>query len=672
MADSATYTPETLQRRYAMAQALLADPKTPIKNWAEGLNELAKGALGGYQFHQTEKLEAGQREQANQQVMQALGLGQPAPASAPAPAPATPSSGPAPAPAPQVLGAGGAPATPDAQGVYGSDAVMLPPGGGAPAPDFGKAIAGIESAGQKDPYAALGPVTKTGDRAYGKYQVMGTNIPAWTKEHLGQEMTPEQFLANPQAQDAVFKGQFGKYVQQTGNPQDAASMWFTGKPLAQGAGLSDQLGTTGQGYVDKFNAGLGGAAPSPAVGAIATALNGPAGAPPATPPAAPPVPAGAAPTPAVSGVAQALSSGQKPPLAGPAGVGANPNARAIAAVLTSPWVDPAVKAQVMSQASPSFGFQTLPDGTIVRTDPKKGTVDPIYQAPTKPDFGVIGKDLAGNDIHGFIDKTTKTVTDINGKPVEGGTAANIPKDVNGQPLQGQDLLAHWKKTDPKVGAIVEAIIRGDASVTGRNLQQYLPLATLVDPTLQQFNYDSRKKTELDYGSAGKSGLNIKSLNTVGGHLDKMMDAYDKMGNVRVPLANTVKNAVGSGLGGGAPGAFETAATGVANELGTVFRSHGMSDSEVKSWRDRISSSASPEQFKENMSMLLDMLKTRRDVLGEQYKSGSGKDLPTQTFSKLDAAIEKINKRLNPQAEAAKPEAAPGQPSTPQNDPLGIR
>lgn len=170
----------------------------------------------------------------------------------------------------------------------------MPPGG-SPISNFGNAIAGIESKGQADPYAALGPVTKSGDRAYGKYQVMGSNVPSWTKDHLGQEMTPQQFLANPQAQDAVFNGQFGKYVQQTGSPQDAASMWFTGKPQAQGAGLKDQLGTSGQSYVNQFTQNLGPqgapqAPPSPPPGQMAQAGPPIAPQPPVGPPQAPQTP----------------------------------------------------------------------------------------------------------------------------------------------------------------------------------------------------------------------------------------------------------------------------------------------------------------------------------------------------------------------------------------------
>ncbi|GAA2888160.1 hypothetical protein GGQ99_004803 [Aminobacter niigataensis] len=119
---------------------------------------------------------------------------------------------------------------------------------------FRQAISAIESLGSGG-YSALGPWTK-GDRAYGAYQVMGANIPSWTKQALGTSMTPGQFLANPRAQDSVFDHFFGKSLAKYGNPQDAASVWFTGRPLSGGAGAKDVLGTSGSVYVDKFNAQL--------------------------------------------------------------------------------------------------------------------------------------------------------------------------------------------------------------------------------------------------------------------------------------------------------------------------------------------------------------------------------------------------------------------------------
>jgi len=122
--------------------------------------------------------------------------------------------------------------------------------------DWANAIASIESAGSGG-YSALGPVTRRGNRAYGKYQVMDFNVGPWTEKYVGRRMTPDEFLASPEAQEAVFQGEFGSYVQKYGNPQDAASAWFTGQPMSSGAGRKDILGTSGSGYVAKFNRALG-------------------------------------------------------------------------------------------------------------------------------------------------------------------------------------------------------------------------------------------------------------------------------------------------------------------------------------------------------------------------------------------------------------------------------
>lgn len=118
---------------------------------------------------------------------------------------------------------------------------------------YAKSIANIESGGK---YDLLGPVTRTGDRAHGKYQVMGANIGPWTKEVLGQELTPQQFLANPQAQEQVFNKKFGSYVDKYG-PEGAARAWFAGEGGMNDMGRRDQLGTSVADYSRKFQAGMG-------------------------------------------------------------------------------------------------------------------------------------------------------------------------------------------------------------------------------------------------------------------------------------------------------------------------------------------------------------------------------------------------------------------------------
>lgn len=94
-------------------------------------------------------------------------------------------------------------------------------------------IARVESGGN---YNALGPDVprRSGvDRAYGKYQVMGANIPSWTDQALGRRMSPQEFLRSPEAQEAVFRDQMTRNLQKYGTLEDAASVWFTGRPYAQ-------------------------------------------------------------------------------------------------------------------------------------------------------------------------------------------------------------------------------------------------------------------------------------------------------------------------------------------------------------------------------------------------------------------------------------------------------
>lgn len=117
-------------------------------------------------------------------------------------------------------------------------------------PIYAQATKDIESSGGN--YSAIGPLTSNGDRAYGAYQVMGANVPSWTQEALGYSLTPDQFLADPAAQDAVFNYKFGQYVDKYGSASDAASVWFSGRPLSMSSGLSDGF-TSVPTYVSSFN-----------------------------------------------------------------------------------------------------------------------------------------------------------------------------------------------------------------------------------------------------------------------------------------------------------------------------------------------------------------------------------------------------------------------------------
>ena len=120
---------------------------------------------------------------------------------------------------------------------------------------YARAIQSNESGGR---YDIVGPTHPKYGRALGAYQVMESNLPSWSQEALGRVVSPEEFLGSKEIQDAIFAKKFGQAVAKYGNPQDAASVWFTGRPAAEGGNSRDSLGTSGNAYVSKFNSALRG------------------------------------------------------------------------------------------------------------------------------------------------------------------------------------------------------------------------------------------------------------------------------------------------------------------------------------------------------------------------------------------------------------------------------
>jgi hypothetical protein len=101
--------------------------------------------------------------------------------------------------------------------------------------------------------------------AVGKYQVLKSNVPDWTSQFAGRSMTWQQFLQDPQAQDAVARGQLGRYFQQYG-AAGAASAWYSGDPTLADSTRSQSGGPSIHDYVQEVLAYM---AKAPAAGAPA-------------------------------------------------------------------------------------------------------------------------------------------------------------------------------------------------------------------------------------------------------------------------------------------------------------------------------------------------------------------------------------------------------------------
>ncbi|WP_235777125.1 hypothetical protein [Rhizobium mesoamericanum] len=132
----------------------------------------------------------------------------------------------------------------------------------------------------------------------------------------------------------------------------------------------------------------------------------------------------------------------------------NPRAQALAQSLMNPNASPQVRALAGSMlqqaiAPREYGFQTLPDGTIMRTDPRTGQVAPVYQSTPK------GVDVNGrlvNPATGEVmaDFSNPNVSEVDGALVDQKTGKVIyqgtPKGVTVDP--GQSLV------NPQTGQVL--------------------------------------------------------------------------------------------------------------------------------------------------------------------------------------------------------------------------
>lgn len=102
---------------------------------------------------------------------------------------------------------------------------------------------------QKESGGRYGITTCTNVCVYGAYQVHQANVWKWSCE-VGRCATPQQFLRDPELQDAVFKHKFGQYVSRSGSYTIASGMWHGGPGF--NPNRSDALGTRTGAYMADF------------------------------------------------------------------------------------------------------------------------------------------------------------------------------------------------------------------------------------------------------------------------------------------------------------------------------------------------------------------------------------------------------------------------------------
>lgn len=427
--DLARMGPDELTKRRLLAEALLSDAskQRKIEHPLQGMAQMAEALMGGLRMRRLDQAQASGQSAADKVWSGIFGGGSPAQSSQPSGIP-----------------------SPGASGEISSTASS---GSG----NYRDAIASIESAGSGD-YGAVGPTHPKLGRALGRYQIMEANIGPWSKAALGREVTPDEFMSNPQLQDAVFDHQFGQYVQRYG-PEGAAQAWIGGPGGVGKLGRKDSLGTSVGEYGQKFMNAVGGGRQ---VASLDTASGIPAGGAGVGLPNPPPQ--------------TQMADNAK---LGAALTGGGPSQEQLMSIISNPWMSDerkkiaqmllgqkieqqnAIRDQQIKQADPAYkldqeykraqldalrakpgkNWQKLDDNTLF--NPDTGETKAVGTAPGNGGFRFGGNSVEAQSLNGLMDSGQLTPEQAQqlgaGKTITGPNGEIIfmtPQGVFGQPANG--------------------------------------------------------------------------------------------------------------------------------------------------------------------------------------------------------------------------------------------
>ena len=447
-------TPEELANRRAYAAQLLSNSQNqPIHHWTEGLASMAQALMGGLQMRSAN---ADQRamQQGAADVYSKMLSGDPSSVAS------TPPMGNIPVQQPKNIAPGK---------IYSNDepSPLDPPSG----QDRDLAVRTIVGeAGNQGPLGmqAVGNVIRNravnggygGDTPSGvvlaKNQFEPWNGGPAKAAMLALKPTDPAYIAASAALDKAYTGD---------DPTNGAVNFVAPKAQAAlGRAMPDWAQGPGQDIGDhRFFGGV------PQTGQ-ALAFNGdpsnlpvsapaqqPSSASAAAPPAAAPAPVASSPA-GAGGPFSGMPEGYKQQLI-----------RMLQNPQTAPMAQQIIQKSMESQLNPTYGFQTLPDGTILRTNPRTGQVEPIYSAPVKPELKEVSSDPLTGQKHFEVwdakSQTMRPVTGPDGKPIASQNSGFLAPGLTDldRTKTGDDYLNQF---GPEVQAAVKAYINGDVLPTG--------------------------------------------------------------------------------------------------------------------------------------------------------------------------------------------------------------
>lgn len=253
----------------------------------------------------------------------------------------------------------------------------------------------------------------------------------------------------------------------------------------------------------------------------------------------------------------------------------------------------------------------------------------------------------------WVAKPAPLAQSANGAPGSVFAIKAIPGD-----LQGNDYLSAAQQLSPSAANQIKGIVEGRLQLppaTTRNPEQLAIRdgALQAFPNVAQYDYPAIQKTR-ESATSGTLSKSNNAINTALGHVATLAEKASALDNSSLPVWNTVANAADNATGGKALIGFNQAVASLAPEIVSAYRAGGGSEADIQAQLKTLgNSSASPDQQKEALTTIAELLKSKIDANYDQYSKGMGPAAKQDSFytPKTIATLQKFGVPLDPNQKA---------------------
>jgi hypothetical protein len=298
------------------------------------------------------------------------------------------------------------------------------------------------------------------------------------------------------------------------------------------------------------------------------------------------------------------------------------------------------------------------------------------QLYSKPEFKTI-KNALGEDVPIFANADKQTITypgasggGAAGEAVPGVMQAALDK-ITAARDAGVPVDQLIKMIPNSLQGGVDAMLQGKAlpnnlSMRGSARDNSLKFAHAIDNQFDETTLPARVALQKSYSGGGKDFQEVQALNTVAGHMSKLMNSAEGLGNTGFKPWNWLVNEVQDNTTGSpALVKFRNDLVTTQNELAKAYHGGHVSDSAYNAFSKAIGESQTPAELKAAIGELSDLLSSKIEAKAAGYRTAMKRPALPEDYSPLYDEAQKSFQRINKWAGVGSDTAPAGQQQQPQ-------